>query len=306
MVHIHHPSQASPDQPTFLAVGVFDGVHIGHQTLLQQMTAEARAVQARPAVLTFFPHPQVVIQGLTGRFYLSTLADRVQQLGGCGLELIIAQTFDDDVRQLRAAEFIHQLQAQLNLVQIWSGDFGLGYKREGTADFLRQLPTARPLVVREFNQLVHLDQERVSSTRIRQMITAGEVAAAHKMLGRPFAFTGTVQLGDQRGRLLNFPTANLAVWEQLVIPAHGVYATYAWVQGQRYPAATNIGVRPTVDGHNLRIEAHLLDFAGDLYGQEVTLEFVERIRPEQKFAGLEQLKSQIAADVAQVRQLLGA
>lgn len=305
MVHLTHPSQASPDQPTFLAVGVFDGVHIGHQTLLKQMAASARLAQARPAVLTFFPHPQVVIQGLTGRFYLSTLADRVQQLAECGLELIIAQTFDDNVRQLRAADFIHQLQEQLNVVQIWSGDFGLGYKREGTADFLRQLPTTRPLVVREFKELVHHHHERVSSTRLREMITAGAVAEVRQMLGRPFALTGTVQLGDQRGRLLNFPTANLGVWEQLVIPGNGVYATYALVQGEKHPAATNIGVRPTVDGHNLRIEAHLLQFAGDLYGQEVTLEFVERIRPEQKFAGLEALKSQIGADVAQVRQLLG-
>ena len=147
---------------------------------------------------------------------------------------------------------------------------------------------------------------RVSSTRIRNGLKTGDMADVNACLGRPFSIHGTVAHGDQRGRTIGFPTANLAVWEEQLIPANGVYATTAIVDGQPHPAATNVGRRPTVDGIDLRIEAHLLVFAGDLYDKEITLQFISRVRDEKKFDGLDALKAQIDADVAQVRQQLVA
>ena len=291
-------------RPTFLAVGVFDGVHRGHQHLLQRMVAEARAGGARPGVLTFFPHPKAVIQNLQGRIYLTTLEERLRLLAAQGVELVIVHPFNDEVRHTRAADFVDRLVAYLDLRQLWGGSFSLGYRREGTAEFLADLGQVRGFTVRQIRDLVMWNGERVSSSRVRRELAEGDIASVNGGLGRPFCVSGEVVMGDQRGRTIGFPTANLAVWAEQLLPANGVYVTQAWLGAERFMAATNVGVRPTVNGHHVSVEAHLLDFDRDIYGAPLRLEFLGRIRAEQKFPGLDALRAQIRQDVDQVRAQL--
>jgi riboflavin kinase/FMN adenylyltransferase len=293
--------EVNETRPTYVAVGVFDGVHEGHRQLLRNMTSAAKADGAATAALTFFPHPRAVIQSLSGRLYLGTLAERVELLAAEGIDIIVTHPFNEEVRQTRAAEFIRQLRAHLNMTQLWGGHFSLGYKREGNVEFLRQMGAEWGYTVQEAAQLVLWRGERVSSSRIRQGLADGNMDEVTGCLGRPYRVGGVVVVGDKRGRTIGFPTANLYPWEEQLLPANGVYSCYAWVNGERFVAATNVGVRPTVDGHKLTVEAHLLDFSGDIYGQPLKLDFARRLRDERKFNGLDELVHQIQADVEQTR-----
>jgi riboflavin kinase/FMN adenylyltransferase len=290
--------------PTWLAIGVFDGVHRGHQRLLNEMVRAARRAGGRPAVLTFYPHPKEVIQGISGRLYLTTLEERVALLGALGIELIITQQFTEEVRRTHAREFVEQLHQHLALRELWGGQFSLGLGRQGDAAFLTELGKEMGFTVHQLNYLDTWDGEDVSSSRIRYALAAGNIGDVNGCMGRRFSLGGAIMRGDQRGRKIGFPTANLDVWEQQLLPGKGVYATYAWLGEERFQAATNVGVRPTVDGEHLSVEAHLLDFDRDIYGEWLRLEFVERVRDEQKFPGLDALKAQIAADVRTVRNIL--
>jgi len=299
-------TEISEKQPTYLALGSFDGVHLGHQEVLRTMVAAAKKDGARTAVLTFFPHPKRVLQNLTEAYYITTIEDRVQFLGEQGIDLVITHPFNDEVRQTRAADFVEQLIQYADMRQIWGGDFAFGYKREGDIPFLRKLGTKRGFSVELVEAMVEVNGDWVSSSRIRRCLHAGNVAEVGSCLGRPFHVSGKVVYGDQRGRTIGFPTANLDVWDELLLPANGVYATFAWVGETRYVAATNVGNRPTVNGRSVTVEAHLLDFEGDLYGQNIRVEFINHIRPEKKFSGLDALTSQIQADVEEIRnQLFG-
>jgi riboflavin kinase/FMN adenylyltransferase len=302
-VRVTHLSEVDHKQPTCVAIGSFDGVHRGHQALLRAMAVRARENGMRTAALTFFPHPRRVLQTLPPRFYLTTLDDRVHLLADQGIDLIITHPFDDEVRHIRAADFVDQLLEALDMKQLWGGNFALGYQREGDAPFLRRQGEVKGFTVATLDDLVAWDGEVVSSRRVRNALEEGHISEVNGCLGRFYSLAGLVVKGDQRGRTLGFPTANLAVWDELLLPGNGVYATYAWAGGARHKAATNIGVRPTVDGLKLTVEAHLLDFDQDIYGEEVRLEFVQRIRPEMKFPGLDALKAQIAADAATVRHI---
>jgi riboflavin kinase/FMN adenylyltransferase len=168
--------------------------------------------------------------------------------------------------------------------------------------FLRRQGEEKDFTVRTLDDLVLWDGDVVSSRRVRQALEAGDMAEVNGCLGRLYCVNGPVIKGDQRGRTIGFPTANLAVWDELLLPGNGVYAAYAWAGGRRYASATNVGVRPTVDGLKLTVEAHILDFDEDIYGEDVRLEFVHRLRPEMKFASLDALKAQILTDVEQVRR----
>lgn len=303
-LHVNHLTEVTERRPTFVALGSFDGVHRGHQEVIGSMVKAARAQGARAAVLTFFPHPKRVIQNLTGPYYITRLEDRVALLVEMGVDLVITHPFDDEVRTTRAAAFVDQLLHYLDMRQIWGGNFAFGYKREGDVPFLRALGAEKGFTVELVKSMVQVGDDWVSSSRIRRCLQAGNVTEVNLCLGRPYHVTGTIIMGDQRGRTIGFPTANLDAWVEQLLPANGVYATYAWLDDTRYVAATNVGVRPTVNGREPRVEAHLLDFDDDIYGQELRVEFVERIRAEQKFPGLDALKQQIAADVAYVRQTL--
>jgi riboflavin kinase/FMN adenylyltransferase len=293
------------NRPTALAVGVFDGVHRGHQALLGQLLASARADGLRPAVLTFFPHPRSVIDEAPGRFYLTTLEERVALLAGLGFELIITHPFDAAVRQTRAADFVAQMVRHLNLRQLWGGNFSLGYQREGTLDFLVGKGVQHGFTVHQVGREVTGDNRPISSSRIRAALAAGDMVDVTRCLGRRYGAWGEVVIGRKLGRTLGFPTANIEVWGQQQLPANGVYATRVRVGEVWWPAATNVGIRPTVDGTRFAVEAHLSGFSGELYGERVWLEFVARVRPEQRFDGLEALKAQIARDIETVRTLLG-
>lgn len=302
--HVTDLAAVSEKTPTYLAIGVFDGVHRGHKQLLRGMVAEAQESGARPAVLTFYPHPSEVIRGRQGPYYLCTLDERVNLLSELGLELVVTLPFDENVRRTSAADFVEGLCRYLNLKQLWGGHFGLGYNREGDLPYLRRMGERRGFSVRPFKGMVQWDGKNVSSSRVRRALAGGDMAQVTGCLGRDYKVAGVVIPGDGRGRQLGVPTANLEVWEKLLLPANGVYAAYAWLDGRRHEAATNIGYRPTVNGHSLNVEAHLLDFEGDLYGRELELEIVARIRDEQKFPDLQALVTQIRADIEQVSKLL--
>lgn len=302
--HVTNLADVGERRPTVLAIGVFDGIHRGHQHLLQRLVAAARADNLRPAVLTFFPHPLEVIRGVADRYYLTTPDERARLLAAQGVELIITHPFDDHVRQLRAAAFITTIRDALDLRQLWGGHFSIGYRREGSFAYLTELGRQLGFSVHQVADLALINGERVSSSRIRRSLDTGDLADANACLGRAFSVSGSVLQGRQLGRTLGFPTANLDIWQRQALPAYGVYAAYAWLAERRFSAAVNLGVRPTVDGQHLAVEAHLLDFSGDLYGQTLRLEFMARIRPEIKFSGLDALKAQIATDVAAIRALL--
>ena len=303
-IRVNDLAELHEERPTYVAVGSFDGVHLGHQAVLRSMAAAAQKAGAQTAVLTFFPHPRRVIQNLTGPYYIATLDDRVKWIAELGVNIVVTQPFNEAVRNTRAADFVQQLRDRLNMRQLWGGDFALGYKREGDAPTLRRLGEEKGYTVELVDGLVEWGGEPVSSSRIRRCLRAGDVENARGCMGRPYRVRGVVVEGDKRGRVIGFPTANLAYWDEQLLPANGVYAAWAWVGEKKYRAAVNIGVRPTFDHGPRAVEAYLLDFAGDLYGRELCLEFIRRLRPEQKFAGLDELVAQIQSDVNQTRRIL--
>jgi len=188
--------------------------------------------------------------------------------------------------------------------QLWGGNFGFGYRKEGDITLLRHLGQEKGYTVQLVNAMVEWGGELVSSSRVRNGLREGDIKVVTGCLGRPYRLTGKVVPGDGRGRTLGIHTANLSVWEEQLLPATGVYATYAWLDGMRFSSATNVGYRPTVSGHSLNVETHLLDFDGDIYGQDVALEFIARVRDEQKFSDLDALVAQINRDITTIRQLL--
>jgi riboflavin kinase/FMN adenylyltransferase len=303
-LHVNTLTEVGERRPTYLALGSFDGVHLGHQTVIRRMVEEAAQTGNRSAVLTFFPHPKRLLLGNRGRYYINSLADRVDLLADLGVDLVIVHPFDETVRNTRALDFVDQLVTILDMRQIWGGNFAFGYQREGNVAFLQQEGARQGFDVRTVETMVYFDDRLVSSSRVRQGLDKGDFYDVNGCLGRRHSLSGAVIRGDQRGRTIGFPTANLEVWDELLLPANGVYAAYATVGGKRYVAAINVGVRPTVNGRDRTVEAHLLDFERDLYGQTLRLDFERRIRAEQRFAGLDELRAQIQRDVQEVRQSL--
>ena len=293
-------------RPVALSIGSFDGVHRGHQSLIARLVAAAHADGRTPAVLTFYPHPRQVLRGWEPGYYLTDPAEKAELLGQYGIDLVVTYPFDDAVRQMRARAFVGELRERLGLADLWVGpDFALGYRREGDVPFLRALGAETGFAVHVIEEKLALGGAPVSSERIRVALRAGDVAQAGDFLGRPYRLSGMVVHGDHRGRSIGFPTANLKVSEERTVPARGVYATWALAGGRRHASVTNVGVRPTFDGaHAVTVEAHLLDYSGDLYDQVLAIDFVARIRDERRFAGVTELVAQIGQDVQTGRTLL--
>lgn len=287
--------------PACVAIGAFDGVHRGHQALIGGMVQAAHAANQAAVVVTFYPHPSVVLRGRRPSFYLSTPEDKASHLAALGVDALVVQPFDAAFALVTAADYVAQLHHHARLSQLWCGaDFALGHQRQGDVAFLRALGVEVRVV-----EPTLFDGEIISSTRIRQCLRDGAVEQARRYLGRPFRLTGMVMAGAQRGRTLGFPTANVSVNEACAIPAFGVYACRAHTAHGTFAAVTNIGVRPTFDGPpQPTIEAHLLDFSGNLYGHTLRLDFVAHLRPEQKFPSLDALVAQIQRDVASARAIL--
>ena len=289
-----------------VALGMFDGVHLGHQHVVRQAWLDARALGARSVAVTFDPHPQSIVAPERAPKLLQPLAERVRFLSELGLDAILVCQFDESLSRVSGEQFIRNLArgfGQLRSFTVGEG-FRFGHRRSGDVDLLRRLAV-------ELNYTMHaaapirIGDEIVSSTRIRGALRVGNLGMTTELLGRPYTLAGPVQPGDRLGRKLGFPTANLAV-EGLELPPHGVYAVRARVQGNEWLGALNLGQRPTVAGLHppLRCEIHLLDFAGDIYGQNLVVEFAARLRDEQRFDGVEALRAQIARDIDAVRRLL--
>jgi len=308
MQHVSSLEELRLDRPACLTVGAFDGVHRGHQKLLGDMAAAAHATGRAAVVITFYPHPSVVLRGRRPSFYISTPEEKAELLAGLGIDALVTHPFNAAVASIRAADFVARLVELARLNELWCGeDFALGHNREGNVEFLRVEGARLGFTVNVQTPLL-MDGEVISSTRIRQTLRDGAVEQAARYLGRPFRLAGMVVEGAKRGRQLGIPTANLAVWEERATPAVGVYACQAHHGGGQGQAVVNIGFRPTFDGATPRpvIEAHLLDFDADLYGQTVALDFVARLRPEMKFAGVDALVAQIQRDIAEARERLAA
>lgn len=298
----HRLEEVQLTEDSVVTIGSFDGVHRGHQALIKQVRAAALSARRAAVVLTFFPHPSVVL-GRAQSFYLTSPEEKLVQINQLGVDWLIELPFTRETAQQRAADFIEQLIQQTRLRELWIGhDFALGYRREGNAEFLTRLGQARGFAVQAVDPLTN-DGEIISSSNIRAALRAGDVAHANRLLGRPFRLSGRVSPGDGRGRTIGIPTANLDVWQDHALPANGVYACRAWVGHIPHRAAVNIGTRPTVTDEALHtIEAHLLDFDKDLYGLNIALDFFERLRGEQRFANVPELVAQIRSDVQRVRQ----
>jgi riboflavin kinase/FMN adenylyltransferase len=306
MRHIYKLEDANPSGPTIVAVGMFDGVHIGHQHLLRRLVEMAKAGQWVPTVLTFFPHPDVVLGRATDRYYLTTPDERARLLGQLGIECVITYPFDDAVRQIRAADFVDQLLSHLDLRELWVGaDFALGYKREGNVEFLRHQGDEKGFRLRVVGLVTNDGNGKIiSSTGIRAALQAGEIQVVNRWLGRPYRLSGEVVRGDGRGRTIGFPTANMDVWKEQVLPQNGVYAGWAHLGDETFMAVANIGRRPTFEGKVVTVEAHLLDFDRDIYGQTLIFDVVARLRPEMRFDGVDALVEQIRRDAEQGREIL--
>lgn len=323
-------------EPIVITIGNFDGIHKGHQGLMQEVCNLASERDSRPVFLTFKPHtlttvrPEIDLQCLTTQEEKIALA---RTYGG--LQDTIVIEFTPAVAAMSATEFLDDLRAHFHLRGLVVGaNFSLGHNRMGDVAFLQTYGQAYGIEVRAI-PLEEIQGERVSSTRIRSLVSAGNVAEAGKLLGYPVLFHGPVIHGDRRGRLLGFPTANLVPPTGKLIPANGVYAAHAFVRKRSaqsdavhsscvyidarinreqtlerwdtYTSVVNIGVRPTFDGQTRLVEAYLMDVEGeelDLYGQCMSIHFVTRLRNEQRFAGIEALKTQIAEDVRNARQIL--
>ncbi len=305
MPHVYRLADAQPEHPTVLAVGMFDGVHIGHQYLLRQLVARAQNRGQTPAVLTFHPHPDIVLGRASGRYYLTTPEQRAALMADLGVEWVITHPFDDTVRQTRAAAFVDRLLDHLRMRELWIGhNFALGYKREGNVDFLRAEGERKGFSVEVVDLLTSNSSSTVSSSHIREALESGAIEKVTRWLGRPYRVEGEVMHGDGRGRTIGFPTANIGVWDQKMLPARGVYAGWVHLDDETFMAVANVGHRPTFNGSIVTVEAHLLDFDRNIYGQHIAFDVVARLRPEMKFAGVDELIAQIRQDVVAGRELL--
>jgi riboflavin kinase / FMN adenylyltransferase len=275
-------------RPRRVAIGTFDGVHVGHQAV----------IEGADTVLTFEPHPLEILHPAAAPKLIMPFAVKRDVIDGLGVEELVVIPFDQRFAAIEAPQFIdHVLIEKLTAEHVSVGEnFRFGAKAKGDPQMLAERDEFETRIV----PLVEVDGETVSSSRIRALVAAGEVDAAMRCLGAPFMYEGTVVSGDQRGRELGFPTANLVPDDRLVVPGHGVYAAFA----NGLPAAVSVGVRPSFDtGRGVLIEAYLIDHEENLYGKNLRVAFVERLRGEKRFAGVEELIAQMHRDVEAAKEV---
>lgn len=290
---------------TAIAIGVFDGVHRGHQRVLKALVDEAERRRLAPTVLTFDPHPLELVDPERAPRLLSTVGQRIDAFGRLGFEIVGVLPFDQ-IRRLPAEVFAKDIlgdRLSARLVAVGE-DFRFGVDRSGDVETLAATGFEVGYDV-EVVQLLDADDAPISSSRIRRLIAEGKVDRAAAMLGDHYELGGIVVEGDGRGRTIGFPTANLAIDHRMAVPADGVYAAWVHVGAGTHPAVVNVGVRPTFDGQDRTVEAHLLDGDHDLYGRHLGIRFVQRLRGEQKFAGVDELVVQIGRDATKAATTLG-
>jgi riboflavin kinase/FMN adenylyltransferase len=293
-------------QKSWLTVGVFDGVHRGHQQIIKKLTTGAHASEAPAVVLTFDPHPATVLSGHELRC-LTLPDERADLLGQLGVEVVITERFTRELSAVSAYDFMSRLTRQLGLRYLMIGyDFALGKGREGNATRLAEIGSELGYTL-EVIPAVSDESGVISSTEIRKLVEVGNVQEANRLLGRPYSLHGPVIHGDGRGKTIQVPTANIAYSHEKMIPAKGIYACWAYLGAEKYQAAINIGTNPTFtpDKQTPNVEVHLLDYhGGDIYGEDLRLEFVSRLRAELKFDSVDVLLEQIWKDVEDSRRIL--
>jgi len=304
MIHYRSLNEVSL-QDSWLTVGVFDGVHRGHQEIINRLVSGAHENDSLAVVLTFDPHPAKVFG--RGDIKLLTLpGERAKLLGNMGVDVVITHPFDRGVANTTAFDFMKQLKERLGLKHLVNGyDSALGKNREGNAIRLEEIGRELGYTV-EVESALSVEGGVISSTNIRTLIADGNVDEAARLLGHPYLLQGLVTYGDQRGRTIGFPTANLNYSREKVIPKGGIYACWAYVRHKKYRAAVNIGTNPTFtpDKQTMNVEAYILDFNSEIYDENLRLEFVARLRDELKYDSVEALIKQIHLDVEQTAKIL--
>ena len=293
-----------PPKETLVAVGVFDGVHLGHSGLIKQLTALAHSKDMLSCIVTFSNHPRTVVTPGFEVKYITDPKYRVDLLKDAGADLVMPITFDHDLSLLSADQFVNLLQDRLRMKGMVMGqDFAMGHNREGDAETLKTMGLAKGFSVNVIDAACH-NGENISSTLIRKLIADGMLTKARDLLGRPFLIGGRVVSGDSQGKTLGFPTANLDVDTNLLIPPDGIYATLVKAGNKQYYAASYIGTKPTFNGSKHVIETFLIDFNEDIYGSFITIDFIERIREDQSFYSSTELIEQMKIDVEYTLDIL--
>lgn len=291
-------------RPSVLTMGKFDGLHLGHRQLITTTIERARSLGFQSVVLTWEPHPNAVIRPDQPLQLLTSLEERIELIADLGPDLLIIAPFTAETMVTSAEAYMRQIVAAVPVRELWVGeDFAMGRGRTGNVASLITIGMELGFAVGAVSKII-VGGAPVSASRVREALYRGAVDEAMALLGRPYRLRGVVVEGDKRGRAIGFPTANLRIDPARVLPADGVYAGYAYLDGERFPAVTNVGRRPTFDGDRRTVETHLLDWSGDLYGQTIQVSFLHRLRGEQRFSGVEALAAQIRNDVARARDLL--
>jgi riboflavin kinase/FMN adenylyltransferase len=288
-----------------VSIGSFDGVHLGHQKLISELKASAARHHVPAVVLTFFPHPAVVLKQIETPYYLSTPEEKAELFSALGVDVLITVPFSRDLAAMTASEFMELLIKHTGIKELVVGPgFTLGKNRSGTVETLSEMGSERGFSVKSISPET-LSGDMLSSSNIRMLIEQGDVEAAGKALGRLYTVTGKVVNGDARGRTIGFPTANLDSWPQKMLPAIGVYRCLVPLDGKEYLGVGNVGYRPTFTDNTKKVfvEIHLLGFDGDLYGRELQVKFTHRLRGEVKFSSFEELVHQIHCDIETAREL---
>ena len=293
-------------QPTVLTIGTFDGVHLGHQKIVERVVTTARQEGLLATVFTFFPHPRMVVQHDKGLKLIHTSEEKKQLLQQLGVDLLVVQPFNEAFAQLSAEEFVSTILVQrLNVKKVIIGyDHRFGRNRTANIDDMRLFGKKYGFAVEEIS-VQEVDEVSVSSTKIREALNKGDVTTAEHYLGTPYSLTGTVVHGLKLGRTLGYPTANIQVTEDYkLIPKDGVYAVYSYIGSRKVYGMMSIGKNPTIEGKGASIEVYFFDFNGDLYDQKLTIEFVQYLREEQKFATIDLLKKQLQDDETAARKAI--
>ena len=293
----------APDRDTVLTVGVFDGVHLGHKHLLNHLI-EWTTPSCIPSVVTFSNRPVTVFRPGTFPSYLTTPEHKISLLKEAGIELVASLEFTEELSQVTARQFAELLSDTMRMKGLVLGpDSALGKGREGDLAYMQAEGERLGFWVRSVPPL-ELAGQPVKSRVVREAVVAGDVSRGSGLLGRNHSLSGTVVVGDQRGRTLGFPTANIDVYPGLLWPGDGIYATWAHFGGKRHLSATSIGVRPTFGLTQRLVEVYVMDFSGDLYGQQMTVEFVDKVRNQETFADIDALIARIGQDVSDSRAVL--
>jgi riboflavin kinase/FMN adenylyltransferase len=295
-------------QDTWLTIGTFDGVHHGHQEIVQKLAEGAHQTGSQAVVLTFYPHPAIVLGKRQDPFYLTTPEERAALLGQFGADVVITYPFTPEISTTSAHDFVSLLKSHIGMHHLIVGpDFALGRDRGGNTNTLKEFGKEFDYTLSTISP-VEINGEVVSSSRIRGALSRGELALVNKLLDRPYFINGQVVPGDGRGKTIGIPTANLSFWLERALPKSGVYATQSTINGHTFGSVTNVGVRPTFksDFEHVQVETHLFNFEDQIYGQDIKLNFISHLRDEQRFPNIETLVNQINLDVSEAKRILSA